>query len=228
MTPDCNDSKQPARLVAWALISTLALIAFWPLVLSPTQMLYSDHSDMLAMHVPMKHFLVQSFQQTGRVPYWCPSSFAGLPLVHDVQLAAFYPLHWPLYLLHPDHVGAAVSWLVVLHVMIAGWGMFCYARLHVTFLVRVAGGRRRLDVRRQVDDAYDRRWPLDLSAIGLVTVGALLLAARSDVGCEPPSSGRLVGRRWDGIRNDGAGDPSPDHVLQRYRNCDQHLLLQFS
>ena len=128
MNPDSIESKQPTRLTAWALIFLLSLIAFWPLVLSPTRVLYSDHSDMLAMHIPMKHFLVSSFQETGQIPNWCPSSFAGLPFVHDVQLAAFYPLHAPLYLLEPDNVGAAVSWLTVLHVMIAGWGMFCYGR----------------------------------------------------------------------------------------------------
>tara|TARA_R110002049_G_scaffold27321_2_gene94230 strand:+ start:432113 stop:434437 length:2325 start_codon:yes stop_codon:yes gene_type:complete len=113
---------------AWFIIFALALLAFWPLVCAPGKILYSDHSDMLAMHVPMKHFLVHSFQQTGEIPNWCPSSFAGLPFIHDVQLAAFYPLHWPLYLLEPTWIGAAVSWLVVLHVIIAGCGMFIYAR----------------------------------------------------------------------------------------------------
>ena len=122
------DSNRPSWPSAALIIASLALLAFWPLVRSPTQILYSDHSDMLAMHVPMKYFLVQSFQQTGELPLWCPSSFAGLPFVHDVQLAAFYPLHLPLYLIRPGYVGAAVSWLVVLHVIIAGCGMFCYAR----------------------------------------------------------------------------------------------------
>src|SRR5438132_5468310 len=34
-------------------------------VLHPSEVLYSDHSDLLAMHLPMKRFLVRSWQQTG-------------------------------------------------------------------------------------------------------------------------------------------------------------------
>src|SRR5207253_11065887 len=88
----------------------------------------SDHSDLLAMHLPLKRFLVRSWQETGELPLWNPYSFAGMPFVHDVQVAAFYPLHFPLYFLPEERVGAAMSWLVVLHVMIAGWCMYAYAR----------------------------------------------------------------------------------------------------
>ena len=49
-------------------------------------------------------------------------------LLHDVQVAAFYPPHALLYLLPEDKIGAALSWLVVLHVLIAGWCMYAYAR----------------------------------------------------------------------------------------------------
>jgi hypothetical protein len=89
--------------------------------------LYADRSDLLAMHLPMKHFLVQSWQQDGEVPLWNPHVNCGMPFAHDVQVAAFYPPHLPLYWLPPDWLGAALSWLVVLHVMIAGWTMFAYA-----------------------------------------------------------------------------------------------------
>src|SRR5439155_12742177 len=104
------------------------LAFFANLVLHPTAVLHSEHSDLLAMHLPLKRFLVRSWQETGEVPLWCPYSFGGMPLVHDVQVAAFYPLHLPLYLLSEDWIGAGMSWLVVLHVMIAGWCMVAYAR----------------------------------------------------------------------------------------------------
>ena len=90
-------------------------------------MLYSDYSDLLAEHIPAKRFLVRSWQQTGEVPLWCPYLFSGSPFVHDIQVAAFYPPHLPLYLLPEQYVGAALSWLVVLHVLLAGWGMYAYA-----------------------------------------------------------------------------------------------------
>src|SRR5579871_3393348 len=110
----------------WALLTFLGLLFFLPLVLHPTHVLYSDYSDLLAEHIPAKRFLVRSWQETGEVPLWCPYLFAGSPFVHDIQVAAFYPLHLPLYLLPEESIGAALSWLIVLHVLLAGWTMYAY------------------------------------------------------------------------------------------------------
>jgi len=84
------------RLRPYLFLTVLGLLFFGDLVLHPTQVLYADHSDLLAMHLPMKRFLVRSWQQTGELPLWNPYSLAGMPFVHDVQVAAFYPLHGPL------------------------------------------------------------------------------------------------------------------------------------
>ena len=80
------------------------------------------------MHLPMKRFFVRSWQENGRLPRWCPYSFGGMPFLSDVQVAAFYPLHAPLLWLPEESIGTAMSWLVVLHVIIAGLGMYAYAR----------------------------------------------------------------------------------------------------
>jgi hypothetical protein len=114
-------------LKPYSFLTVLGLLLFGDLVLHPSQVLYSGHSDLLAMHLPMKRFLVRSWQQTGEVPLWCPYSFGGMPFLHDVQVAAFYPPHLPLYLLPEDWLGAALSWLVVAHVILAGWCMYAYA-----------------------------------------------------------------------------------------------------
>jgi Bacterial membrane protein YfhO len=113
---------------ALAVLAGLTLLFFFPLVLHPTQVLYSDRSDFLAFHLPSKWFLVRSFQDTGELPLWCPESYAGMPYIHDPQVSIFYPLHWPLLIVPVDRVGAVLSWLVVLHVLIAGFAMFAYAR----------------------------------------------------------------------------------------------------
>ena len=115
-------------LKALAILTGLGLLFFFPLVLHPTQVLYSDHSDFLAFHLPSKWFLVRSFQETGELPLWCPESYSGMPYIHDPQVSIFYPLHWPLLVLPLGRVGAAMSWLVVLHVLIAGFAMYAYAR----------------------------------------------------------------------------------------------------
>ncbi|CAN5814347.1 hypothetical protein BH23PLA1_BH23PLA1_29270 [soil metagenome] len=109
-------------------IALFGLIFFADLVLHPAHVLYSDYSDLLAYHLPLTHFLVASYHQTGEVPLWCPYNFAGMPLIHDIQVAASYPLHLPLYVLPEAWVGPTLSWLVVVHVLIAGWGMYAYAR----------------------------------------------------------------------------------------------------
>jgi len=118
----------PRCLSPYLLLALLALVFFGDVVLHPTQVLYADHSDLLAMHLPMKRFLVRSWHETGELPLWDPYSFAGQPFVHDVQVAIFYPPHWPLLLLPEERVGAALTWLVVLHVIVAGWCMFALAR----------------------------------------------------------------------------------------------------
>jgi hypothetical protein len=116
------------RLGPYLLLAALGLAFFSPLMLHPTETLYCDHSDLLALHLPLKRFLVRSWQETGEVPLWNPYSFAGNPFIHDVQVAAFYPPHFLLYMLRPESLGAALSWLVVLHVIAAGWCMHAYAR----------------------------------------------------------------------------------------------------
>ncbi|HEX3148277.1 MAG TPA: YfhO family protein [Gemmataceae bacterium] len=106
----------------------LALIAFWPLVLHPTETLYSDSSDLLAEHLPAKIFLVRSLRETGELPLWNPEQYAGSPFVHDIQVGLFYPPNLPLYFISEPAIGTFLSWLVFVHVLLAGWLMYAYAR----------------------------------------------------------------------------------------------------
>ena len=116
------------HLRPYILLAVLGLIFFGRLVLHPTATLYSPSSDLIAEHIPAKTFLVRSWRDTGELPLWWPDPFGGAPFVHDIQLAAFYPPHWILFLLPPEAVGSALSWLLVAHVILAGWCMYPYAR----------------------------------------------------------------------------------------------------
>lgn len=118
-------------LVPYCLLAGLVLLFFSPLVAQPTLTLYADRSDLLAMHLPNKVFLVRSWQATGEVPLWNPYVFGGMPFAQDMQVAAFYPLYLPLYVMPEDWLGPAMSWLVVLHVMIAGWCAYAHARTYL-------------------------------------------------------------------------------------------------
>jgi hypothetical protein len=116
------------RLRPYFLIAALGLIFFGRLVLHPTTMLYSPSSDLIAEHIPAKTFLVRSWRDASEIPLWWPEPFGGAPFIHDIQVAAFYPPHWILFLLPSETVGSALSWLVVAHVVLAGWCMYLYAR----------------------------------------------------------------------------------------------------
>ncbi len=112
----------------YLLLALLGLIFFGRLVLHPTAILYSPCSDLVAEHIPAKTILVRSWRETGELPLWCPDQFGGAPFIHDIQVGVFYPPHWILFLLPPEAVGAALSWLIVAHVILAGWCMYPYAR----------------------------------------------------------------------------------------------------
>lgn len=128
ITPDVGPGNATGGRPPILLLAALGLLFFAPLAARPTRVLYSDHSDMLAYQLPMERFLVRSWQETGETPLWIPYSFGGMPFIHDIQVGASYPPHLPLRLLPEARLGAALSWLVVLHVLAAGWSMLAYAR----------------------------------------------------------------------------------------------------
>ena len=75
-------------------IALLALLFFADLLVHPGWILYSDHSDIISEHIPVRRFLVRAYQRDGELPLWCPYEFAGRPFVHDIQAGLFYPPHW--------------------------------------------------------------------------------------------------------------------------------------
>ncbi len=116
------------RVLPFGLLLALALVYFGSLVVHPAQTLYADHSDLLALHVPWQTFLCRSWHDTGELPLWNPLQFSGQPFVHDIQAAILYPPHWIFLVIDEACVGAALSWLVVAHIVLAGWGMYLYGR----------------------------------------------------------------------------------------------------
>lgn len=70
--------------------------------------------------------------RAGRVPLWNPYLFMGAPFLANSQAGFFYPLNWPLWWLLPTPY--AVSAAIVLHLGIAGIGVYLAARrlLHLS------------------------------------------------------------------------------------------------
>jgi len=108
--------------------------------LHPGEVIYSDHSDILAQHYPFRFILVDSIRSHGEFPLWNRYAFSGMPLLGDPQSGLFYPLNW-LHLLVPAKQTAAVfGWVILLHLAIAGSGMLFWLRgYHLARTARLVG-----------------------------------------------------------------------------------------
>jgi hypothetical protein len=101
------------------------LLFFAPLVLHPDHLLYSDHSDFLALELPGVQFQAHAYRTTGELPRWCPYSFAG----RTFASMPYPPLLFVLTDAMPESAfGPLLSWMVVVHLVLAGVAMFVYAR----------------------------------------------------------------------------------------------------
>ncbi|MBI5630349.1 MAG: hypothetical protein HY921_05645 [Elusimicrobia bacterium] len=107
-------------LVVWAL---LILAISFPVWLCPG-LSFKNFGDLYTYHYPLRH-LAWSSLQAGRLPFWNPYIFAGLPLLANSQAAFFYPVSalcgiFPLSL--------ALSWDCLFHVFWSGLGIFLLSR----------------------------------------------------------------------------------------------------
>lgn len=116
------------RLRPYLILALLWLLYFHPLLLHPAQTLYAPYSDFLAEHLPAKLFLNREWREAGELPLWNPYHFCGAPFVHDIQVGIFYPPYAVTYLVPEGAVGAALSWVIALHVLAAGVFAYLYAR----------------------------------------------------------------------------------------------------
>ena len=118
------------RFRPYLILALLWLLYFHPLILHPTQTLYAPYSDFLAEHLPAKLFLNREWNASGELPLWNPHHFCGAPFVHDIQVGVFYPPNAVTLVVPESAIGAALSWVIALHVLAAGVFAYLYARSH--------------------------------------------------------------------------------------------------
>ncbi len=107
-------------------IGALALLCaafYWDVLWLPADRIVAGN-DLSNMFLHWLRFAVSSIQQ-GQFPLWNPYSFSGLPFVANPQPALFYPPTW-LALLMP--VTRALGLIAVLHLWLAGVGMYAWLR----------------------------------------------------------------------------------------------------
>jgi hypothetical protein len=110
---------------AWpvAALALLCLAFFWDVLWLPGDRIVAGN-DLINMFTHWLSFARASLQQ-GRLPLWNPYLSSGLPFVANPQPALFYPPTW-LALLLP--VPKALGLIVVLHLWLAGVGMYAWLR----------------------------------------------------------------------------------------------------
>jgi hypothetical protein len=99
-----------------------------PLIFHPTQTFAADYSDFVAEHLPARIFLHREWCRTGELPRWNPYHFCGTPFIHDIQVGIFYPPYAVTFLISEEYLGSILSWIVAIHLFVAGWGAYRYAR----------------------------------------------------------------------------------------------------
>src|ERR1700678_2753172 len=108
--------------LVWPAFAVLVILFFW----TP---LFDDQAsiqwDMVDVHYSAQKYFEQSLRTTG-LPRWTPFEFSGMPFLADPQTAAWYPLHWPSFLI--GITPRAMEWELALHAFLALGGMFLLAR----------------------------------------------------------------------------------------------------
>jgi len=106
-----------------ATLAVLCVVFFWDVLWLPADQIIAGN-DLVNMFLHWLRFAVSSVQQ-GQLPLWNPYLFSGIPFIANPQPALFYPPTW-LALLMP--ITRAFGWIIVLHLWIAGAGMYVWLR----------------------------------------------------------------------------------------------------
>ncbi len=83
------------------------------------------HWDTVDVHYSAQKYFEQSLRTTG-LPRWTPFEYSGMPFLADPQTAAWYPLHWPFFLI--GITPRALQWELALHAFLAFGGTYLLAR----------------------------------------------------------------------------------------------------
>lgn len=84
----------------------------------------SIHWDLADVSYPVQKYFAEAVR-AGRIPHWTPYVFSGMPFLSDPAVGAWYPLHWPFFLI--GITPRTLVWELVLHCFIALAGTYLLA-----------------------------------------------------------------------------------------------------
>ena len=119
-----TEREQMNRVSRWGWpISLLILPAiFWWQIAFAGRVLVGI--DLFTYFYPLRDYTA-SMLATGQLPLWNPYLFLGAPLLANIQAGTFYPLNLLLtWLTAPT----AINWSILIHLALAGLGVYVFAR----------------------------------------------------------------------------------------------------
>lgn len=120
------------RLAPYAALAGLVVLFFNKMVLTD---LILARGDTFLYFYPYWQMAADALR-AGEIPFWNPHIFMGAPLIANSQVGFFYPLNWPVWLLWEPPQGVKIT--IVVHLMIAAWGMYRLVKQHFGLTVPAA------------------------------------------------------------------------------------------
>ncbi|MBO36472.1 MAG: hypothetical protein CL612_01415 [Anaerolineaceae bacterium] len=123
-------TKKPLQphAIGVSIVLLTTIIFFWPVLVGGDWHIPYGGGDLESFLWPTYRFAAQSLH-TGALPLWNPYLHSGSPYAADNQSGLFYLPNLILAIL-PNISYRIMEWLVVLHVFIAGVGMYFAANHH--------------------------------------------------------------------------------------------------
>src|SRR5580700_11907371 len=112
---------QRGAMLVWPGFAILAVL-FYAIPLFSGQV--SIHWDLADVSYPAQKYFADAVR-AGRLPYWTPYLFSGMPFLSDPAVGAWYPLHWPFFM--AGITPRSLVWEVALHAFIALTGAYVLA-----------------------------------------------------------------------------------------------------
>ena len=109
-------------LGAVGLLGAAVTIFFWPVTVLEGAFFVQD---VMVQNHPFRDFFARSLRE-GQLPLWNAAINCGFPLFAEGQAGPLYPPNVILALLLPTW--AAINWNIVLHLWLAGAGMYVLVR----------------------------------------------------------------------------------------------------
>ena len=116
------------RILPFLLIAALGVLFFAKLVFHPSWVLYTDYSDLLTYQIPQARFLAVPGSRPASCRCGAPTASRACRLSTTFRWEPSTLLICCSITCPKKRFGPALSWLIVAHVIVAGWTMFAYAR----------------------------------------------------------------------------------------------------